>query len=180
MFKGNVPSWEKKNWWQQRISKKVGAGWCFAPRSIPSSFNISPYTSGNRGDQMMEFGERNVVPFLSGSELLHGPLCCFKMRQMFAADERSRLQAGQFGPWTLKQQLCFWNGCSFALSCWKMQGLPWERCCVDGSRCICLSPPKFPFCASYPLDRYWNILKPSEMQAFQLRTDNNLDGPSPL
>ena len=46
-----------------------------------------------------------------------------------------------------------WFGChrcSLAMSCWKMQGLPWERCCLSGSICflntwIYLSALMFPF-----------------------------------
>jgi len=63
---------------------------------------------------------------------------------MFSGGETSGLQAGQSSSWTL----LLWSPaggidavCGLTLSCWYMQGLPWKRRHLDGSRCcseICI------------------------------------------
>ncbi len=122
--------------------KKVGTRPCLPLCGIPSSFYNSLQTSGDWGDKLLKFRNRNVVPFLSntGSTVL-GLLCrifLFMMRQMFSMGERSGLQAGHFSTRILllrSHDVVIDAVCGLALSCWKMQGLPWKRRCLDGSIC---------------------------------------------
>ncbi len=89
------------------------------------------------------------------------------MRQMFSIGEISGLQAGQLSTWTLllrSHAVVIAAICGFALSCWNTQGLPWNRCRLEGSICysktvIYLSafivPPKtckltIPYALMYP------------------------------
>jgi len=56
----------------------------------------------------------------------------------FSIGERSGLQAGQFSTWTLlrlSHAVVIATVCSFALSCWNTQGLPWNRRRLEGSKC---------------------------------------------
>ncbi len=69
-----------------------------------------------------------------------GLLCrifLFMMRQMFSMGERSGLQAGHFSTRLLlrSHDVVIDAVCDLALSCWKMQGLPWKRRRLDGSIC---------------------------------------------
>ena len=52
--------------------KKQGAGWCLPQCCIIMSFS-SPDKSVNRGGQVLEFCEKNVVSFDTGFELLNSP-----------------------------------------------------------------------------------------------------------
>ncbi len=70
-----------------------------------------------------------------------GLLCrifLFMMHQMFYMGERSGLQAGHFSTRILllrSHDVVIDAVCGLALSCWKMQGLPWKRRRLDGSIC---------------------------------------------
>lgn len=58
------------------------------------------------------------------------------MCQMFSIGERSILQAGQFSTQSLLQlshAFVIAAVCGFALSCRNTQGLPWNRCHLEGS-----------------------------------------------
>ncbi len=60
------------------------------------------------------------------------------MRQMFSIGERSGLQTGQFSTQTFllrSHAVVIAAVCGFALSCWNTQGLPWNRCRLEGSIC---------------------------------------------
>ena len=60
------------------------------------------------------------------------------MHQMFSIGERSGLPADQFSSLTLlwrSHAVVIAAVCGFALSCWNTQGLPWNRRCLEGSRC---------------------------------------------
>ncbi len=60
------------------------------------------------------------------------------MRQMFSMGERSGLQAGHFSTRILllrSHDVVIDAVCGLALSCWKMQGLPWKRRRLDGNIC---------------------------------------------
>ncbi len=60
------------------------------------------------------------------------------MCQMFSIGERSGLQAGQYSTRTLllrSHAVVTAAVCGFALSCWNTQGLPWNRCHLEGSIC---------------------------------------------
>ena len=62
----------------------------------------------------------------------------FKRRQMFSVGERSGLQADQSSTWTRllwSHAIVMDSVCGLALSCWNIQGLPWKRHCLNGSRC---------------------------------------------
>ncbi len=57
---------------------------------------------------------------------------------MFSVGDRSALQAGQCSTWTLllrSHAVVIAAVCVFALSCWNTQGLPWNRCRLEGSIC---------------------------------------------
>ena len=125
--------------------KKVGTRPCLPLCGIPSSFYNSLQTSGDWGDKLLKFRNRNVVPFLSNTgsscSTVLGLLCrifLFMMRQMFSMGERSGLQAGHFSTRILllhSHDVVIDVVCCLALSCWKMQGLPWKRRRLDGSIC---------------------------------------------
>ncbi len=60
------------------------------------------------------------------------------MHQMFSIGERYGLQAGQFSTRTLllrSHAVVIAAVCGFALSCWNTQGLPRNRCHLEGSIC---------------------------------------------
>ncbi len=120
--------------------KKVGTRPCLPLCGIPSSFYNSLQTSGDWGDKLLKFRNRNVVPFLSNTGFL-GLLCrifLFMMHQMFSMGERSGLQAGHLSTRILllrSHDVVIDAVCGLALSCWKMQGLPWKRRRLDGSIC---------------------------------------------
>jgi len=73
------------------------------------------------------------------------------------------------------------------LSCWNMQGLPFKTCNVDESIC-CSKTCKNAFrhwlslsrCANCQFHRHESTPKPSQMQHFELTTDEEPDGSSPL
>ncbi len=122
-----------------------------------------------------------------------GLLCrifLFMMRQMFSMGERSGLQAGHFSTRILLQRshdVVIDAVCGLALSCWKMQGLPWKRRRLDGSICcsrtwIYLSALMVPFqMGKLPMPHTHSCNPiPSEMQASELSADNNLGCPCPL
>ena len=90
--------------------EKVVIGWCLPLYSIPYSFSNSTYKSGNWLDRLLKFWERNVVLFLSdiGSQLLYCPV----LKQC----------TWIFLLWN--QAVVLDAVCSFASSCWDMQGLP--------------------------------------------------------
>ncbi len=125
--------------------KKVGTRPCLPLCGIPSSFYNSLQTSGDWGDKLLKFRNRNVVPFLSNTgfscSTVLGLLCrifLFMMRQMFSMGERSGLQAGHFSTRILllrSHDVVIDAVCGLAFSCWKMQGLPWKRQRLDGSIC---------------------------------------------
>ncbi len=125
--------------------KKVGTRPCLPLWGIPSSFYNSLQTSGDWGDKLLKFRNRNVVPFLSLQASSCSAVLCllcriflFMMRQMFSMGERSGLQAGHFSTRILllrSHDVVIDAVCGLALSCWKMQGLPWKRRRLDGSIC---------------------------------------------
>ena len=54
----------------------------------------------------------------------------------FSDGKRSGLQAGQSSTLLLRSHAVGIDaGCGLTLSCWNMQGLPWRRRRLDGSRC---------------------------------------------
>ncbi len=110
------------------------------------------------------------------------------MCQMLSIGERSGLQTGQFSTRTLllrSHAVVIAAVCGFALSCWNIQGLTWNRRYLEGSLCCsktfiylsafivasktCKLP--IPYALMHPI--------PSEMLAFEL--NNTLEGsPSSL
>ncbi len=57
---------------------------------------------------------------------------------MFSIGDSFALQAGQCSTWTLllrSHAVVIAAVCVFALSCWNTQGLPWNRCRLEGSIC---------------------------------------------
>ncbi len=111
----------------------------------PLFFYNSLQTSGDWGDKLLKFRNRNVVHSCliqaSSCSTVLGLLCrifLFMMRQMFSMGERSGLQAGHFSTRILllrSHDVVIDAVCGLALSCWKMQGLPWKRRRLDGSIC---------------------------------------------
>ncbi len=85
--------------------------------------------------------------YLKSSWLSLKYIFCLMMHQMFSIGERSGLQAGQFSNRTLllrSHAVVIAAACGFALSCWNTQGLPWNRCHLEGSFC-CSKPHYIPF-----------------------------------
>ncbi len=125
--------------------KIVGTGaylpWC----SISSSFQNSLKTSEHRCYAFLELWCCNLVPFLPDIDfqLLKSSWSSWRifrsmMCQMFSLGESSGLQAGQFSTQTLllrSHAVVIAAVCGFALSCWNTQGLPWNRCHLEGSIC---------------------------------------------
>ncbi len=126
--------------------KKVGTRPCLPLWGIPSSFYNSLQTSGDWGDSSCS---SLGIGMLSHSCLIQASSCStvlcllcriflFMMRQMFSMGERSGLQAGHFSTRILllrSHDVVIDAVCGLALSCWKMQGLPWKRRRLDGSIC---------------------------------------------
>ncbi len=110
------------------------------------------------------------------------------MCQMFSIGERTGLQAGQFIRTLLLRShaVVIAAVCGFALSFWNTWGLPWNRRLLEGSICcsktfIYLSafivPSKtcklpIPYALMHPI--------PSEMLAFELKSDDMMEGLPPL
>ncbi len=125
--------------------KKVGTRPGLPLCGIPSSFYNSLQTSGTEETSCSSLG----IGMLSHSCLIQASSCStvlgllcriflFMMRQMFSMGERSGLQAGHFSTRILllrSHDVVIDAVCGLALSCWKMQGLPWKRRRLDVSIC---------------------------------------------
>ncbi len=106
------------------------------------SFQNSLKTSGYRGYEFLEFWCWNLVPFLPdiGFQLLKSlwsSLMFFSFNDAAnVLGERSGLQTGQFSTRTLllrSHAIVVAAVCGFTLSCWNIQGLPWNRHHLEGS-----------------------------------------------
>ncbi len=176
--------------------KIVGTRPCLPLCGIPSSFYNSLQTSGDWGDKLLKFRNRNVVPFLSkqasSCSTVSDLLCrifLFMMRQMFSMGERSGLQAGHFSTRILllrSHDVVIDALCGLALSCWKCKVFPERDDVWMGAYVVlelgytfqhwwCLSR-----CVSCPCRTHSCNPIPSEMQASELSADNNLGCPCPL
>ncbi len=125
--------------------KKVGTRPCLPLCGIPSSFITVCKRLGTEETSCSSLG----IGMLSHSCLIQASSCStvlgllcriflFMMRQMFSMGERSGLQAGHFSTRILllrSHDVVIDAVCGLALSCWKMQGLPWKRRRLDGSIC---------------------------------------------
>ncbi len=125
--------------------KKVGTRPCLPLCGIPSSFITVCKRLGTEETSCSSLG----IGMLSHSCLIQASSCStvlgllcriflFMMRQMFSMGERSGLQAGHFSTPILllrRHDVVIDAVCGLALSCWKMQGLPWKRRLLDGSIC---------------------------------------------
>ncbi len=169
--------------------KKVGTRPCLPLCGIPSSFYNSLQTSGDWGIGMLS---HSCLIQASSCSTVIGLLChsflCM-MRQMFSMGERSGLQAGHFSTRILllcSHDVVIDAVCGLALSCWKMQGLPWKRRRLDGSICcsrtwIYISALMVPFqMCKLPSHTHSCNPIPSEMQASELSSNNSLVCPCPL
>ncbi len=138
---------------------------------------------------LKKVGTRPCLPRLPcvASPLLFITVCkrifLFMMRQMFSMGERSGLQAGHFSTRILllrSHDVVIDAVCGLALSCWKMQGLPWKRRRLDGSICcsrtwIYLSALMVPFqMCKLPMPHA--LMQPHTIRdaASELSADNNL------
>ncbi len=125
--------------------KKVGTRPCLPLCGIPSSFITVCKRLGTEETSCSSLGigmlSHSCLIQASGCSTVLGLLCrifLFMMRQMFSMGERSGLQAGHFSTRILllrSHDVVIDAVCGLALSCWKMQGLPWKRRCLDGSIC---------------------------------------------
>ncbi len=122
--------------------KKVGTRPCLPLCGIPLLFITVCKRLGTEETSCSSLG----IGMLSHSCLIQASSCStvlgllcriflFMMRQMFSMGERSGLQAGHFSTWILlrSHDVVIDAVCGLALSCWKMQGLPWKRRRLDGS-----------------------------------------------
>ncbi len=121
--------------------KKVGTRPCLPLCGIPSSFITVCKRLGTEETSCSSLG----IGMLSHSCLIQASSCStvlgllcriflFMMRQMFSMGERSGLQAGHFSTRILllrSHDVVIDAVCGLALSCWKMQGLPWKRRRLD-------------------------------------------------
>ncbi len=125
--------------------KKVGTRPCLPLCGIlPSSFYNSLQTSGDWGDKLLKFRNRNVVHSCliqaSSCSTVLGLLCrifLFMMRQMFFYGWKIWTAGWPFqypGSFFYAAMMFVIDAvCGLALSCWKMQGLPWKRRRLDGA-----------------------------------------------
>ncbi len=171
------------------ISKKLGQGHVYHCVASPLLFiTVCKRLGTEETSAQVRIGccsHSSLIQASSCSTVL-GLLCrifLFMMRQMFSMGERSGLQAGHFSPRILllrSHDVVIDAVCGLALSCWKMQGLPWKRRRLDGRICcsrtwIYLSALMVPFqCVSCPCHMHSCNPIPSEMQASELSADNNL------
>ncbi len=122
----------------------VGTWACLPWCSISSSFQNSLKTSGHRGYMFLEFWCLNLVPFLPdiGFQLLKSlwlslmyfsfndaPNVLYKWKIWTAGRSIQHPDSSTMKP-------CCCNCCSFALSCCNTQGIPWNRCHLEGSICF--------------------------------------------
>ena len=179
-FKGKI-SWFKISW-HQHISKKLGQGHVYHCVASPLLFITVCKRLGTEETSCSSLG----IGMLSHSCLIQASSCStvvslfcgiflFMMCQMFSMGERSGLQAGDFSTQILllrSHDVVIDAVCSLALSCWKMQGLPWKRQCLDGSIC-CSRTWIIPFsierclsrCVSCPCHTHSCNPIPSEMHS---------------
>ena len=145
-FKGKL-SWFYISW-HQHISKKLGQGLVYHCMASPFLFII---VCKRHERKRTEEGSCSSlgIGMLSLSCLIQASSCSnvlgllwriflFMMCQMFSTGERSGLQAGRFSTRILllrSHGVVIDAVCGLALSCWKMQGLPWKRRRLDGSIC---------------------------------------------
>ncbi len=115
--------------------KIFGMGARLPCRSI-SSFQNSWNMSGHRGYEFLEFWCWNLVPFLPdiGFQLLKNSwssLTYFSFNDVPNDLYRWKI-------WTLLLRchaVVIAAVCGFELCGWNTQGLPWNRCCLEGSIC---------------------------------------------
>ena len=142
-FKGKI-CWIRISWCQQ-IPKKLGQGHfhhCVASPLLLTTLNRRLGTE-ETSFSSLEIGmlSHSCLIQASNCSIVLGLLCCtflFMMRQMFSIGERSGLQTGHFSTRILllrSHDVVIDAECGMALSCWKMQGLPWKRWRLDGSIC---------------------------------------------
>ncbi len=125
--------------------KKVGTRPCYHCVASPLLFITVCKRLGTEETSCSSLG----IGMLSHSCLIQASSCStvlgllcriflFMMRQMFSMGEISGLQAGHFSTRILllrSHDVVIDAVCGLALSCWKMQGLPWKRRRLDGSIC---------------------------------------------
>ncbi len=157
--------------------KIVGTGACLPWCSISSSFQNSLKTSGHRGYEFVEFWCWNLVPFLPNIGFLllkssWSSLMYFSFNDAPNVLYRWKTRtAGQFITRTLllrSHAVVIAAVCGFALSCWNRRRL-------EGS--ICWSKT-FIYLSAFIVHLCTPI--PSEMLAFELNTDNTVEGLPPL
>ncbi len=135
--------------------KIVGTGACLPCCSISSSLQNSLKMCGHQGYEFLEFWCWNLVPFLPdiGFQLLKSLWSSLTYFSFNDAKKKVLYRwkiwtAGQFSTRSLllrSHAVVIAAVCGFALSCWNTQGLPWNRCRLEGSICcsktfIYLSP----------------------------------------
>lgn len=140
---------EKISWfyisWHQHISKKLGQDHVYHFEASPLLFITVCKCLGTEETSCLSLGigmfSHSCQIQASRCSTVLGLLCwifLFMMHQIFSMGERSGLQAGQFSTWILLLRIhdvVIDAVCRLALSCWKMQGLPWKRRRLDGSIC---------------------------------------------
>lgn len=116
--------------------------WC----SISFSFQNSLKTSGHWGYELLEFWCWNLVPFLPYVDFQLLKSLWLSLTYFSFNDAPNVLyrwkQAGQFSTRTLLRRshaVVIAAVCGFALSCWNIQGLTWNRCRLEGSICCSIT-----------------------------------------